>query len=315
MAEYLCADAGSAVCPCFLAEAGDCIQCSLLRGEELCHCRWSGVCIGAEFGWRKEEPRPPRPEVLAAIIEKEYLSADTVKMSIRADNPDLTAESLAGRFVLVRAADKPVTFNTPMAVMAADPAAGTITILAQVAGPKTKALAGASERVWLRGPYPNGLLGAAYLERLSGGRALLVARGVCQAVAVPVARQLRVQGNQVSALIDPGQSGRVFIAAECGELRIPIREGSLLEEEGMGLLRRILAEEAVDLIFSGGSDAQHKAIRGELAQLKRRIPLVVTNNNTICCGEGICGSCQVETAAGQRVRTCKTRLNPADLWG
>lgn len=28
-----CVDAGSAYCPCYLAESGECIACSLLRGK------------------------------------------------------------------------------------------------------------------------------------------------------------------------------------------------------------------------------------------------------------------------------------------
>ena len=40
-----CADAGGKFCPCHLGKSGDCIKCSLIRGEKTCDCKWQGVCI------------------------------------------------------------------------------------------------------------------------------------------------------------------------------------------------------------------------------------------------------------------------------
>ena len=46
-----CVDAGSAYCPCQLAELGQCIECSLLRGEGECRCHWAGSCILSHSQW------------------------------------------------------------------------------------------------------------------------------------------------------------------------------------------------------------------------------------------------------------------------
>jgi hypothetical protein len=311
---YQCADAGSVVCPCFLAESGHCVQCSLLQGEELCHCLWSGVCVYNEFAWRREEPRPPREEISAEIRGKEYLSPDTVQLTLLVPEDFWRECRNAGSYVLVRANERPAMFDTPMVVSDTGTKEPSIVLIAQALGPKTKALEAANALVRLKGPFPNGLLGYRYLERLTGARALLVARGVCQGAALPVARQLIAQGNTATAMVDPGQTGRVFVAGPFGDLGIPIREGSLLDDEGKELLHRILSTEKIDLIFSGGSDLQHLHIREVVRAIDLRIPMVVTNNQTVCCGEGICGGCQVTTVDGQSVRTCKTVLKMEDLW-
>lgn len=52
-----CVDAGSAYCPCQLAELGQCIECSLLRGEDECRCHWAGSCIWSHSQWGRGKIR------------------------------------------------------------------------------------------------------------------------------------------------------------------------------------------------------------------------------------------------------------------
>jgi len=313
-ATFLCADAGTAVCPCFLAETGNCVQCSLLQGEEVCNCRWSGVCIYNEFGWAGEKAQPSREEIKVADWQKNIIGTDSVLFEITV-LAELAREcQQPGSFVLIKAAEKPSIFYVPMTVMDVSVSPPQLKLAVQSVGPKTLALREATGDLTLKGPYLNGLFGVRYLERLTNRKALLFVRGICQAASVPVAKALVRQGNTCLAVFDPGKTEKVFVADYYDALKIPILEGSLLEAEGRELLRRLLQTEKPDLIFSGGSNEQHEDILRELRGLGLRIPLVVTSDYTICCGEGICGSCQIMTAAGQKVRSCKARLSPDDLW-
>jgi hypothetical protein len=62
------------------------------------------------------------------------------------------------------------------------------------------------------------------------------------------------------------------------------------------------------LIYSGGSDEQHLNILNYMDLYNNEAYLAVSNNNTICCGEGICGSCEVQID-GQKVRSCKVQFD------
>ena len=45
----VCADVGTANCPCPLAATGDCLVCGRLSGRGECDCSWAGVCIYNEY--------------------------------------------------------------------------------------------------------------------------------------------------------------------------------------------------------------------------------------------------------------------------
>jgi succinate dehydrogenase/fumarate reductase-like Fe-S protein len=50
--------------------------------------------------------------------------------------------------------------------------------------------------------------------------------------------------------------------------------------------------------------------------IKRILPaadLAVSNNFRICCGEGLCGSCSVDTTGGDTIKMCKCQLNGEDF--
>jgi hypothetical protein len=64
-----------------------------------------------------------------------------------------------------------------------------------------------------------------------------------------------------------------------------------------------------DLIISTGPDEQHYGIIAAMQAAGVNIPMAVTNNSTMCCGEGICGSCEKETVNHTFVRTCKVQTD------
>jgi hypothetical protein len=50
--------------------------------------------------------------------------------------------------------------------------------------------------------------------------------------------------------------------------------------------------------------------------IKKILPdadLAVSNNFRICCGEGLCGSCSIDTSAGETIKMCKCQLKGDDF--
>ena len=58
----------------------------------------------------------------------------------------------------------------------------------------------------------------------------------------------------------------------------------------------------------------HRKIKSIIDKLGIDIEWFVTNNNILCCGEGICGSCIRKINNGDRIKTCKTIINPMNFY-
>ena len=78
----VCVDCGSKYCPCHLAYSGDCIKCSMIRGDKICDCQWQGVCIYNEVMHNKKELIEERQEYLCNIIEKKEIFNGLFKLKI-----------------------------------------------------------------------------------------------------------------------------------------------------------------------------------------------------------------------------------------
>lgn len=60
------------------------------------------------------------------------------------------------------------------------------------------------------------------------------------------------------------------------------------------ILKELIKDKEITVVYSGGSDEQHVNILNYLDLYNQEAYLAVSNNNTICCGEGICGCCEVQ---------------------
>jgi len=48
----LCTDVDSTACPCALTAINACPECSQLRGNILCDCEWTGLCVMDNYQWQ-----------------------------------------------------------------------------------------------------------------------------------------------------------------------------------------------------------------------------------------------------------------------
>lgn len=294
-----CVDAGSAYCPCRLAELGLCIECSLLRGEECCRCRWAGSCVWAHSRWGKGRVRQSRR---FPVLRQEELHDGAVLLAAGV-TPSLAAELRApGSFVFARGTENPY-FDTPLAVVRAFPETQTMLLAYKVIGPKTRSLRDAGADVWIRGPYWNGITGRRRLMAARGESCLLVSGGIAASVLPNVVDALLRGGNRVTAVL--GKEDCAFIREFLPESGMRLLEMTFPDEKAA--LLALMKDIACRMVFCAGGEA----LSGMTAALSASVGVSAvcfgSVSRTMCCGEGICGAC-LDRNCGEPVRACKTLL-------
>ncbi|SKC72779.1 sulfide/dihydroorotate dehydrogenase-like FAD/NAD-binding protein [Maledivibacter halophilus] len=307
---YECIDAGSDYCPCYLAETNDCITCSHLQGMEFCDCNWRGVCILTEYTWNGKKAKLPRKNFEARILDKKIIGDNLIIFKLITTKTFARYLKQPGSYVFIRDPHKPEYFDTPMSIMYANDRSGQIDIAVQIIGTKTKTLLETNEKLIVRGPYWNGILGLKELKTFKDSNALIIARGVALAPSVNILNYLIRNNNRITLIMDKGKFEDLFITDYIDENRILTIETNILEEKGKLLIQELIRNNSYDLCFSGGSDIQHKEIKGFLNELSPDTNFVVTNNKEICCGEGICGACCIKIG-DEILKACKSQIDTA----
>ncbi|WP_378955526.1 hypothetical protein [Pelosinus sp. sgz500959] len=308
-----CVDINSKYCPCLLADTNHCIFCSHLKGEANCNCNWSGICILYEQHWQykidkyNEEPNKIRIEEQVEFRVKEEIGKNTVLLEFDVSTELADGVKKIGSFLFLRCPSDPYFFNFPVNIMQVE--GNTLQVAIETIGPKsTRILAENNTKLLVRGPYYNGVLGGPWIDNMTDGNIILVAGGIGQAPAFPLAKKLMTNHNQVRALLAPGKVGKVFIDKQLQEGGATVYTVSSLREFGIPMLREWFALKP-DLIVSSGPDEQHYGLIAAMQDVGVNIPMAVTNNATMCCGEGICGSCLKKTRDNISIRMCKQQTD------
>lgn len=312
-----CIDINSAYCPCFLSETNHCTFCSHLKGEAVCDCNWGGVCILYEKQWQPKKrlwvpdaDTPIRLESDTQFVVKQKISEDTYLLEFAVSHELARSLDKCGAFVFLRRSSDPQIYHFPVGVMKVE--GNTIQVVIETIGPKSaRLLADKNNQVLVRGPYYNGIFGQPWIDNIDNGKILLIIGGMGQPPAVPIARQLKEKNNCVNAIVAPGKIGKIFIAEELGKLGIQVQEVPSMRQVGIQLFSQSLVnrQECPELVISSGPDDQHYALIAAMHAAGINLPMAATNNTTMCCGEGICGSCERVTKDNKRVRTCKVQTD------
>ncbi|WP_246637658.1 sulfide/dihydroorotate dehydrogenase-like FAD/NAD-binding protein [Crassaminicella profunda] len=314
MSERLsCIDAGSEYCPCHLAETNDCLICSQLQGKSFCDCNWSGVCIYQNFYWCGNKKNDVRTVVEGKIIERKRVHEEIVVFKLAVTKTLARQLKQPGSYVFLRDPEKPYFFNVPMSIMDANENTGEIHIAAQIIGPKTKSLLECKDKILIKGPYWNGVLGIKNLKITKGENVLIAARGIALAPSVLAIKYLLKNDNKITFIMDPGKLGMVFVHDYIKDLKLKTIELNFKEEKGVKDFSNILKNGNYSLVYSAGSDRFHKRVEKAIDEMEENIKFVITNNSHMCCGEGVCGSCSHKTKGGNTVKMCKCQLDAKEL--
>jgi len=310
-----CIDVNTSYCPCFLAQTNHCFVCSHLKGGILCDCNWTGSCILYEKHWQRKtnscrEPGATiRREIEADINIIQQISNNAYLVEIKVGLQLAQELKKIGSFVFLRCLEDPDFYLFPVGVMKVEN--DCIQVVIETIGPKSsKIFANDIKKIYVRGPYYNGVFGQPWIDNIKCGKIIVIAGGMGQAPALPIIEYLSINNNNITAVLAPGKLGKVFIANKLLNMSIEVYAVASLRREGMPLVRQLFqsANTSPELVVSAGSDEQHYGVIAAMQAAEVNIPMAATNNATMCCGEGICGSCEKETKSGQRIRACKVQL-------
>lgn len=315
----ICADAGTANCPCPLAETGNCLICSRLAGKEKCDCSWCGLCIYNEFVQGGGVVRNMRNNIKAPIAEKKQYDSDLLVITVKVDKGLALSAAEPGSFVFLNGTDKEF-FSVPVSVMKTDVQKGQLSFAIKVLSAKTQAIAEAEDFVFLRGIYRNGLLGGEIsAEELRPGKGckkrwLIMTKGVGLAPAVNLLEKLCGKAT-VDMVIDTEKITEEFVDDSLrlhvgASEDVSIALGSLADAAplGDGRLRldaKVYDAAGYDRVVILASDYYIGRIAEHLELPDGK--LIFSNNFHMCCGEGICGACSHIDEDGNVNKMCKCR--------
>lgn len=310
-----CIDINTEFCPCLLADTNHCTFCSKLQGKETCDCNWSGVCIFYEKYWQDKYKKSN--QITQRIIEEcialkqEQIGTKTYQLEFCVSKELAKKLDRPGSFVFLRRLSDPACSHFPVGVMKVNDTKITVAIEA-VGAKSSRFLLNSQEKIHVRGPYYNGVLGKPWIDSLADSTVVVVAGGIGQAPALPILKQLLVNNNKIYLIAAPGKVQEIFIKPDVKHKLITLYGVTTLRGEGFAIFHDLLKRD-IALVISAGPDAQHSGIIRLMHDNNINIPMAATNNAVMCCGEGLCGSCCQLTQGNKTVKMCKTQLNYQDL--
>ncbi len=239
-------------------------------------------------------------DTTARIIEKRDLTNVTKLFVVHA--PLVARNAAPGQFVIVRVTE--TGERIPISITDFSRAAGTITIVVQVAG-RTSALVTAmqvgDEFLDFAGP-----LGLA-VPLPSEGHAVLIGGGFGTGAVFPLARELRSRGVRVSSIVGARTRDLVILAdllaTESDEVHVCTDDGSLGYR---GFVTGRLEE-----LIDAGAGFTHCFAVGPMPMMRaiakttqrRGLPAMVSLDPLMVDGTGMCGGCRV-TVGGKSFFAC-----------
>lgn len=316
-----CIDLGSEYCPCSLAERGECIICSQLRDECFCDClNWKGTCVYQEYIWNGNKSKIARAFKEYNIINKKYIREDMLFMEIEVDNTLSRELNNIGAFVFLKKPGDIEAYSTPISILNSDIYNNIITVVIKIDGVKTKALKTCDNTIMVKGPFWNGIQGRKHLINLKDSTCLILARGVAVAPAVLAAKKLIINGNEVYVLLDKGRSGQNFAKQYFLDVGCIVEDVMFFNrQKSLSDIVKIQIEQLhkkwnFKTVLSAGSDEFHGKVINYINDIDSYTKFSTVNNSVMCCGEGVCGCCQLKGPHNEKIKSCKQQYDPKDIF-
>lgn len=301
-----CADLGSKYCPCHLAYSKDCIGCNMLNKNEVCDCIWQGVCVYNEVNHNKKFSVVERQEYLCNIKNITLIEENTYLINV--EIPKEISKDLCnpGAYVLVKSEDKKSNvFSAPISVMDVDLDTSNLEMVIKTVGVKTKDII-KFNKVYIKGPYFNGLFGIKDIKSISNSNCLIILNGLSQVNSINVIQRLIDNNNKVDVFINHNGVIIDTVVQKINSLGANIYHIDI--EEDKKFIADYIKSNSIKLVYSGASNSFSKVVMDIVDSIDENIKLAISNNNLICCGEGICGACCIDLN-GVMVKTCKAQVN------
>jgi ferredoxin--NADP+ reductase len=237
---------------------------------------------------------------LNKIVEKVALSENVVKMILEA--PAIARKRKAGQFIVLLMDEKGE--RIPLTIVDSDPEKGTITIIFQVVGKTTAAMAGMNVGDHfsdVQGPLGN----PTDIRKI--GQVVCIGGGVGVGVVYPLAAALKQAGNRVVSII--GARTKELLILEEEMKQVSDRLIMATDDGSYGfhgfvstVLQKMIDEgEKIEEVFAIGPVPMMKVI-ANLTQ-PYGIKTVVSLNPIMVDATGMCGACRVSVGGKTRF-TC-----------
>ncbi|OGL38653.1 MAG: ferredoxin-NADP reductase [Candidatus Schekmanbacteria bacterium GWA2_38_11] len=234
------------------------------------------------------------------IVEKRVLSPVVNLFKVKA--PLIAKKRKPGQFVIFDVDERGE--RVPLTIADADPEEGTVTIICQAIGKSTiklNSLNKGDKILSFVGP-----LGVpSHIEKF--GTTICIGGGVGIAVAYPLAKALKNEGNYVISIMGFRSKELLFmeedLRATSDELHITTDDGTYARKGLVtDVLQEILADgRVIDFVLAVGPVPMMKAVCN--ITKKYKIKTMVSLNPIMVDGTGMCGACRV-TIGGQTKFVC-----------
>lgn len=318
-----CIDAGSENCPCYLALTGDCLICSRLQGKEYCGCNWAGVCVYNEFIQGNKKVNNPRRDFEANVVQRKFYNESLIVYVLDVGKGFAMKCERPGSYLFARAKGTESFYDMPLSIMKTDVEEGHVYLAIKVISSKTKTLLGENEKLILRGPYRSGIYGISAItdKKIKDQKVLIIGKGIGIAPAGLILHSLGTRAS-IDIVVDTEKIGKEFIedflhpvkgAERVHNEDTKIRYMSLNNEENLNKLESLIKNKNYDSVILLVSDYYIEILGNLVKKLLPTAKLAVSNNFRICCGEGLCGSCSVDTGVGGSIKMCKCQLKGEEV--
>ena len=216
---------------------------------------------------------------------------------LRLDAPGIAATAEPGQFTSLRVSDQVVPLlRMPLSFSAVDRQGGTVELLYEARGPKSRLLSQVRDQQTLSCLGP---LGQGFALPAAGQRAVLVGGGIGLPPLLFLGARLYQQGHQVVLLAGARNAAKHLplanLQAAVPQVRLATDDGSLGHA---GLVTDLLAQEleAVpgSMVCTCGPHGMMAAVAGLCR--RRAVPCQVSLEEYMACGFGVCVGCVVEAA-------------------
>ena len=301
-----CVDSGGPYCPCHLAYSGDCIRCGMLNSRNTCDCMWQGTCIYNEVKKAEYEKTSygERKEYLCRVLEKTEIEKNLYILKIQLPSELCSKLIEPGSFVLLKSR-KNQGFNAPISVMDVDTYKNILYVVIKSVGVKTKDIV-ANEMIYVKGGYFSGILGVREIKMVEKTNCMVVLNGLSQVNSLNVIKRLIENNNNVKVYINKGATVLDYVIDKIKKMNCEIEYIDLKKD--MDFIKDYIIRKNVSLVYCGASVSVSQEIMDIIDDIDENIKLCISNNNLICCGEGLCGACRVNVC-GNSIKMCKTQVD------
>ena len=200
-------------------------------------------------------------------------------------------------------------FNTPISVMDVDDKENILEIIIKPVGVKTKNIIN-FKKIRVKGPYFNGIFGIKEIKSTSGENVVVIGNGLSLVNSINVVKRLIENNNKVEVFINNQADILDEVVDKLEKLGINVYITDI--NENKDFLLDYIKRNDISLVYSAGGNRFNKYIMDIVDEYSKDIKFAISNNNLICCGEGICGACIINVN-GEKVKSCKMQINSRDF--